>query len=122
MGSSNDEMTAAFARFQNDSAGNVEIAIPDSLYPISDEAQPEAKLDAAGATAPSTAEDPQVFPPKSQQAKQHPVAGPSHSAPISGADSRKTVAWRKLTRAFVNPLFGEPGAGSVSTAVRQVAD
>lgn len=93
-----------FARFQNDSAGNVEIAI-------------DASFEQALARPPL---DPDA-PPRSSNIQQEPKS-PFTEAPeipdtcsdschgSSNVKAAAPAAWKKFTRAFTNPLFGDPSA------------
>ena len=99
---SREELSVGFARFQNsDSAGNVEIAIDASF---------EQAL----------ARPPLEHPSSSLQAESPFAEAPSipdtSSDTCHGASSVKTAApaaWKKFTRAFTNPLFGDPSAAGV---------
>lgn len=86
----------SFARFQNDT-GNVEIAIdaPTTAETIEAQCQEGTETQSPYTEAP---EIPPTTPPKTP------------------------TAWKKLTRAFVNPLFGEPSAASVCIQLRALYD
>lgn len=114
MGSSGGELS--FARFQNDPAsghdGGVEIAIETGMFsqplaapslPTDDELDMAhgGKVDPEPSSTPY-AEEPVI--PSSSAAETGSPAGPLQAKPT-------TAAWKKLTRAFVNPLFGDPSAG-----------
>ncbi len=101
---SREELSVGFARFQNDSAGNVEIAI-------------DASFEQALARPPL---DPDA-PPRSSNIQQEPKS-PFTEAPeipdtcsdschgSSNVKPAAPAAWKKFTRAFANPLFGDPSA------------
>lgn len=79
-------MTVSFARFQNDT-GNVEIAIDTQTV----------------STETINVEE------QSQETVQSPYAE-TPEIPSTTAASKTPTTWKKITRAFVNPLFGEPSA------------
>ncbi|EFX72558.1 hypothetical protein DAPPUDRAFT_254308 [Daphnia pulex] len=107
MKDSREELSVGFARFQNDSAGNVEIAI-------------DASFEQALARPPL---DPDAPPRSSNHIQQEPKS-PFTEAPeipdtcsdsCHGSSNVKPAAapaaWKKkFTRAFANPLFGDPSA------------
>lgn len=118
-----DELS--FARFQNDpAAGNVEIGIepgtfnPQSLETILDDPAAELEENKASVSIVRSssrevdsspyAEEP-VLPVDPAGAEG--VVKQGDSGPFSSLSQvTSAAAWKKLTRAFVNPLFGDPSA------------
>lgn len=99
---SRDEHSVGFARFQNDS-GNVEIAIDASFEQAL--ARPPLEQATSNQESPFT------------QAADIPDTSPSvDTSPDTCHERTMTVkapaAWKKLTRAFTNPLFGDPSAAA----------
>jgi hypothetical protein len=124
---SDHQQTAAFARFHND-GHSVQIGIPDSILfqdPPSlaslgpPAASQPAPRDAAG-QAKEVERDAAAAESAPESAPSKTGAAEIESAESSDPAVKRPGPWKKLTRAFVNPLFGNPSASGVSCSMADV--
>lgn len=104
------EVSVGFARFQNDSAaGNVEIAIDASFE------QALARPPHEDGPSSSHQESPFTEAPDIPDTSGMDTSSPDtcHETKIVKAPA----AWKKFTRAFTNPLFGEPSVAAGVTSL-----
>ncbi|XP_032785837.2 protein amnionless isoform X2 [Daphnia magna] len=99
---SREELSVGFARFQNDS-GNVEIAIDASFEQALARPPLDASCNRQEPTSPFT-EAPEI--PNTSSDSCH------------GSNVKAPAAWKKFTRAFTNPLFGDPSAAASRLSAR----
>lgn len=93
---SREELSVGFARFQNDS-GNVEIAIDASF---------EQTLARPPFNVPCNTKEPTL------PFTEAPEIPDTSSDSCQGSNVKAPAAWKKFTRAFTNPLFGDPSAAA----------
>ena len=121
---SHPQPAVAFARFQND-GNSVQIGIPDSILfqdpPSLASLGPAAASQCSQPTPQDAADQAEEVDRDAAAAESAPESAPAKTgaAEIESAESSEPAVkrpgpWKKLTRAFVNPLFGNPSASGVS--------